>query len=109
MKHVKQYEQFMAEEVSNGVVTCDDCGWDWKLTDGGTDPFICHKCGRDNAVTESKESDQLAKEIDKAIIKINDSMSYEDFALAVSKILKDEYGTHNFGPFMEVLHKDLGI
>lgn len=60
-------------------------------------------------VVESKESDALAKEIDKAMIKIDDSMSHEDFALAVGKILKDEYGSHNFGPFMKVLHKDLGI
>ena len=60
-------------------------------------------------LVESKESDALAKEIDKAIVRIDDSMSYEDFALAVGKILKDEYGSHNFGPFMKVLHKDLGI
>ena len=60
-------------------------------------------------VVESKESDALAKAINKSMIKIDDSMSYKDFALAVGKILKDEYGQHNFGPFMEVLHKDLGI
>lgn len=60
-------------------------------------------------LSESKESDKLAGEINKAMIKIDDSMSYKDFALAVGKILKDEYGSHNFGPFMEILHKDLGI
>ena len=58
---------------------------------------------------ESKDSDTLAKGINKAIIKIDDSMGYEVFALAVGKILKDEYGKHNFKAFMEVLHKDLGI
>jgi hypothetical protein len=58
---------------------------------------------------ESKESDDLAKQINKAIIKIDDSLSYKDLALAVSKILKDDYGKHNFKAFMEVLHKDLGI
>jgi len=60
-------------------------------------------------VVESKESDALANAINKSMIKIDDSMSYKDFALAVGKILKDEYGSHNFGPFMEVLHKDLEI
>jgi 3-methyladenine DNA glycosylase Tag len=60
-------------------------------------------------IHESKESDALAKEIDKAMIKIDDSMSYKDFALAVGKILKDEYGSHNYKGFMEVLHKNLGI
>lgn len=60
-------------------------------------------------MNESKNSEALAKSIDKAMIKIDDSMSYEDFALAVGQILRDEYGQHNFMPFMDVLHKDLGI
>ena len=36
-------------------------------------------------------------------------MSYKDFADAVASILIDEYGTHNFTPFMEVLHARLGM
>lgn len=60
-------------------------------------------------INESKKSEALASAIDKAMIKIDESMSYEDFALAVGQILRDEYGQHNFMPFMEVLHKDLGI
>lgn len=60
-------------------------------------------------VFESKDSDALAKGINKAIIKIDDSMSYTDFALAVGKILRDDYGKHTFDGFMEVLHKDLGM
>jgi hypothetical protein len=60
-------------------------------------------------IFESKDSDALAKGINKEIIKIDDSMSYKDFALAVGKILRDEYGKHNFDSFMKVLHKDLGM
>ena len=60
-------------------------------------------------VNESKDSDKLSKEILKSIEKIDDSMSYKDFALAVAKILKDEYGQHNYDGFMEVLHKELGM
>ena len=59
------------------------------------------------ALRESKESDALAKAIDKAMIKIDDSMSYTDFALAVAKILKDEYGSHNYEPFIKVLKENL--
>ena len=62
-----------------------------------------------DSANESKKSEELAKSIDKAMIKIDDSMSYKDFALAVGQILRDEYGQQNFMPFMEVLHKDLGI
>jgi hypothetical protein len=33
------------------------CGWSWDLVDGGEDPYICHKCGADNApITEKFES-----------------------------------------------------
>jgi hypothetical protein len=55
-----------------------------------------------------KESDRLAIEINKSIDSINDSMSYEDFAIAVAKVLIDEYGTHNYAPFMRVLNRELG-
>ncbi len=55
-----------------------------------------------------KESDRLAIEINKSIDSINDSMSYEDFAVAVAKILIDEYGEHNYTPFMRVLNRELG-
>ena len=60
-------------------------------------------------IFESKKSEALAKAMDKAIIKIDDSMSYEDFALAVGQILRDEYGQHNYKGFMKVLHKDIGM
>ena len=60
-------------------------------------------------INESKDSDKLANEIEKAIDRIDDSLSYEDFALAVGKILKESYGQHNYNAFMEVLHKNLGI
>ena len=34
----------LKEEVSKGKVTCDNCGWSWKLSEGGDDPYTCHKC-----------------------------------------------------------------
>jgi len=37
------------EVVSNGEVICDSCGWSWELSDGGDDPYLCHKCGYDNS------------------------------------------------------------
>jgi hypothetical protein len=35
--------------LTNGKVTCVNCGWEWNLKDGGNDPYICHKCGYDNS------------------------------------------------------------
>ena len=31
------------------TITCEKCGWKWKLDDGGEDPYTCHKCGHDNS------------------------------------------------------------
>lgn len=62
-----------------------------------------------SAIKESKESDKLADGINKLMDDIDENMSTEDFALAVGKVLKEEYGTLQYMPFMKILHKDLGI
>ena len=36
------------ELVTDTEVICDNCGWEWKIEDGGKDLYICHKCGHDN-------------------------------------------------------------
>ena len=56
-----------------------------------------------------KESDSLENTIANSIYKIDKNMSYEDFAIAVAKVLINKYGEHNFAPFMTVLHRELGI
>ena len=68
---------------------------------------------KDQYLTEaglgSTKSQSLANDINTAMLQIDDYMSYVDFADAVASILIDEYGTHNFTPFMEVLHARLGM
>ncbi len=39
----------IVELVTNKEVICDKCGWSWELSDGGKDPYMCHKCGHDNS------------------------------------------------------------
>ena len=46
----------LKEEVSKGKVTCDNCGWSWKLSEGGHDPYICHQCNHNNEPKNLKES-----------------------------------------------------
>ena len=48
----------------------------------------------------------LAKEINKIL---PESLGYKEFAKAVARVLKDEYGSQNFKPFMNVLHDELGM
>jgi len=57
----------------------------------------------------STKSQSLTDAINAAMIQIDDSMSHTDFAEAVAAVLIDEYGTHNFAPFMEVLNARLGM
>jgi hypothetical protein len=62
MKHVKLFEEFILEEVKDGVVTCDSCNWHWDLSDGydggERNPYLCHKCGHNNkpSINESEET-----------------------------------------------------
>lgn len=46
----------LREEVSNGKVTCDNCGWSWSLKDGGHDPYICHQCNHNNQPKKLNEN-----------------------------------------------------
>jgi len=45
----------LKELVTNMEIICDNCGWRWKIKDGGDDLYICHKCGHDNTLKELKE------------------------------------------------------
>ncbi len=49
---------------------------------------------------------ELAKTLNQVI---PDNTGYKEFAKAVATILRDEYGSQNFKPFMNVLHDELGM
>jgi hypothetical protein len=56
MKHIKLYEEWILEDVKDGVVHCDKCDWEWDIVTGGDDPYTCHECGHDNSPVTEKES-----------------------------------------------------
>ena len=51
------------ESVKNGMVKCNKCGWEWKISEGGDDTYNCHKCGNKNnnlnesLITEKSKTD----------------------------------------------------
>ena len=49
----------------------------------------------------------IASNINKAIISIDPDMPYMDFAKGVAQVLIDEYGTHNYEPFIKELKNAL--
>lgn len=57
--------------------------------------------------TSNSKVQELAKEITKTIIMIDDNLGYDDFAAAIAIILSEEYGSHNFQPFINVLSNEL--
>jgi hypothetical protein len=59
------------------------------------------------SVNESAKSEKLASLINNVIDKVDSSLSYKDFAMAVGKILKDEYGSHLYSSFVQELNKEL--
>ena len=58
---------------------------------------------------KSSQAQTLANLINEAITQVDESLSFRDFAIAVGIVLKEEYGSHNFDKFMEVLHAELGM
>ena len=48
-----QYKKII-ESVTNKNIICDNCGWSWNLSEGGDDPYFCHKCGHDNSEEDFK-------------------------------------------------------
>ena len=47
-------------------VTCSNCGWSWKASEGGVDPLTCHKCGgmvkmKNGGYTVTRSNDRKGK------------------------------------------------
>lgn len=44
------------ELVTRTRIECDECGWSWKIADGGSDLYVCHRCGHDNTPNDEAAS-----------------------------------------------------
>ena len=42
-----QYNKLIENE-SDEIITCKQCDWKWKKSEGGEDPLVCHQCGHNN-------------------------------------------------------------
>ncbi len=64
-KGMSGYEE-IDENSDYKKVECSNCGWSWDLSDGGDEPYLCHKCGNDNEpkITEATAS-EIIKDLDK--------------------------------------------
>lgn len=62
-------------------VQCKGCDWNWELSDGGNDPYVCHKCGKDNT------DDYVQK-----IRVTKEDKQYIEECLASGEVLKEDLG-----------------
>jgi hypothetical protein len=70
--------------------------------------FDVSKWNKQRYLAEAGE--ELQNPIAKAINNVlPENLGYKEFAKAVAKVLKDEYGSQNFKSFMNVLHDELGM
>ena len=65
----RNWTDTIKEAVVGDKIECDECGWSWKIKDGGDDLYMCHKCGHDNEpINESKDYFGLKKMVKEILI-----------------------------------------
>jgi phosphopantetheine adenylyltransferase len=67
----RNWTDTLTEGVLGDKIVCDNCGWSWKIKDGGDDLYICHKCGHDNTPMSLNEGryDKISNQISSTIFK----------------------------------------
>ena len=59
---VLNFTDSLNEAIVGDKIECDNCGWSWKIVDGGDDLFICHKCDHDNTPLDEGFDKNLGKD-----------------------------------------------
>ena len=66
----RNWTDTLTEGVFGNKIVCDNCGWSWKIADGGDDLYICHKCGHDNTPSLNEgRYDKISNQISSTIFK----------------------------------------
>jgi hypothetical protein len=55
-------KKLVFEKTQGDSIVCDNCGWTWKIKDGGNDLYICHKCEHNN--TPKEETNNFFKPLE---------------------------------------------
>ena len=89
----KGLKRKLYEKVTEDSVTCDSCGWDWKIKDGGNDLYICHKCNHDNTpkLHEGRYDQEVLKQSRYVINIFNSTLGREYGEKLKSKFEKIDY------------------
>ena len=52
-------KDILQESIVGDKIKCDNCGWSWKIIDGGNDLYMCHKCGHDNTPKLKEQTSKI--------------------------------------------------
>ena len=52
-------KDILNEAIIGNKIQCDNCGWNWKIADGGDDLYMCHKCGHDNTPKLKEQTSKI--------------------------------------------------
>ena len=52
-------KDILQESIVGDKIKCDNCGWSWKIVDGGDDLYMCHKCGHDNTPKLAEQQSKI--------------------------------------------------
>tara|TARA_R110000803_G_scaffold4597_4_gene15448 strand:+ start:1826 stop:3634 length:1809 start_codon:yes stop_codon:yes gene_type:complete len=73
---INESTYMLLEAIVGDSIVCDDCGWTWKIKDGGDDLYNCHKCGHDNTPNIVEDDEKQVKPSNKVIKSICDSKKF---------------------------------
>ena len=69
-------EEFDYLYPNKNMIECQKCGHQWDMKDGGSDSYVCHKCGYDNPI------------ISKSLVKPSTYLSHSDYPDSVKNNAK---------------------
>jgi hypothetical protein len=88
----------LSESIKNKqpkMIYCDGCDWSWKLSEGGNDPYVCHKCGTDNTKKYKKMIISVTEEQFQRLFEYNEEtpvLIYEDEFGSIESTEFEAYG-----------------
>lgn len=102
-EETSQLEEFkiiipeLIERIEGDSIICDNCGWTWKIKDGGDDLYICHKCGHDNTPKETSnffepldgESIEQSPNIEKSSKHLENNSEFKELLVSLTMYLMD--------------------
>lgn len=102
---IKEVMGLLTEEIRDGEVICDNCGWSWKLSDGGHDKYICHKCNHNNEPKKIVQHTQPLDDVMKSFLTrrpILDKVFKNFFGVGVSMDIRRLFVDEVLGGFKKV-------